>query len=44
MLDEFARLGRMDTLAQAAQFVRAYGIRLAFVVQNKAQTASHLRV
>ena len=37
MLDEFARLGRMDTLAQAAQFVRAYGIRLAFVVQNKAQ-------
>lgn len=37
MLDEFARLGRMDTLAQAAQFVRAYGLRLAFVVQNKAQ-------
>ena len=37
MLDEFARLGRMDTLAHAAQFVRAYGIRLAFVVQNKAQ-------
>lgn len=37
MLDEFARLGRMDTLAQAAQFVRAYGIRMAFVVQNKAQ-------
>jgi type IV secretion system protein VirD4 len=37
MLDEFARLGRMDTLAQAAQFVRAYGIRLAFIVQNKAQ-------
>jgi type IV secretion system protein VirD4 len=37
MLDEFARLGRVDTLAHAAQFVRAYGIRLAFVVQNKAQ-------
>jgi type IV secretion system protein VirD4 len=37
MLDEFARLGRMDTLAQAAQFVRAYGIRMAFVIQNKAQ-------
>jgi type IV secretion system protein VirD4 len=37
MLDEFARLGRMDTLAQAAQFVRGYGIRMAFVIQNKAQ-------
>jgi type IV secretion system protein VirD4 len=37
MLDEFARLGRMDTLAQAAQFVRAYGLRMAFVIQNKAQ-------
>jgi type IV secretion system protein VirD4 len=37
MMDEFARLGRMDTLAHATQFVRAYGIRLAFVVQNKAQ-------
>lgn len=37
LLDEFARLGRMDTLAQAAQFVRGYGMRLAFVIQNKAQ-------
>jgi type IV secretion system protein VirD4 len=37
LMDEFARLGRMDTLAQAAQFVRGYGIRLAFVMQNKAQ-------
>ena len=37
MLDEFARLGRMDALAQAAQFVRGYGIRMAFVIQNKAQ-------
>ena len=37
LMDEFARLGRMDTLAQSAQFVRGYGIRMAFVVQNKAQ-------
>jgi len=37
MLDEFARLGRMDTLAQAAQYVRGYGLRMAFVIQNKAQ-------
>jgi type IV secretion system protein VirD4 len=37
MLDEFSRLGRMDSLAQAAQYLRAYGVRLAFVVQNKAQ-------
>jgi type IV secretion system protein VirD4 len=37
LMDEFARLGRMDSLAQAVQFVRGYGIRMAFVVQNKAQ-------
>jgi type IV secretion system protein VirD4 len=37
MLDEFARLGRMDTVAEAAQFLRGYGVRLAYVVQNKAQ-------
>jgi type IV secretion system protein VirD4 len=37
MLDEFARLGRIDALAEAAQFARGYGIRLAFVIQNKAQ-------
>ena len=37
MLDEFARLGRMDALAQGAQYVRGYGIRMAFVIQNKAQ-------
>jgi type IV secretion system protein VirD4 len=37
ILDEFARLGRMDTLAEAAQYVRGYGIRLAYVIQNKAQ-------
>jgi type IV secretion system protein VirD4 len=37
MLDEFARLGRMDAMAEAAQFVRGYGLRLAYVIQNKAQ-------
>ena len=37
LLDEFARLGRVDSLSHAAQFVRGYGVRLAFVVQNKAQ-------
>ena len=37
LLDEFARLGRVDCLSHAAQFVRSYGMRLAFVVQNKAQ-------
>ena len=37
LLDEFARLGRVDCLSHAAQFARGYGMRLAFVVQNKAQ-------
>jgi type IV secretion system protein VirD4 len=37
MLDEFARLGRIETVAEAAQFLRSYGVRLAYVVQNKAQ-------
>jgi type IV secretion system protein VirD4 len=37
LLDEFARLGRIDSLSHAAQFVRGYGLRLAFVVQNKNQ-------
>jgi type IV secretion system protein VirD4 len=37
LLDEFARLGRIDCLSHAAQFVRGYGLRLAFVVQNKSQ-------
>jgi type IV secretion system protein VirD4 len=37
LLDEFARLGRVDCLSHAAQFVRGYGMRLAFVIQNKAQ-------
>jgi type IV secretion system protein VirD4 len=37
ILDEFARLGRMESLAEAAQYVRGYGMRLLYVVQNKAQ-------
>jgi type IV secretion system protein VirD4 len=37
ILDEFARLGRMESLAEAAQYVRGYGLRLLYVVQNKAQ-------
>lgn len=37
MLDEFIRLGRMDSLAEAAQYVRGYGFRFFYVVQNKAQ-------
>ena len=37
MLDEFSRLGRMETLAEAAQFAAGYGMRFAYVIQNKAQ-------
>ena len=37
VLDEFARLGRMESLAEAAQYVRGYGMRLLYVIQNKAQ-------
>lgn len=37
LLDEFARLHRMDAMAEAAQFLRGYGVRLAYVIQNKAQ-------
>lgn len=37
ILDEFCRLGRMKSLAEAAQYVRGYGIRLLYIVQNKAQ-------
>jgi type IV secretion system protein VirD4 len=37
LLDEIARLGRMDVLAQAPQYVRDYGIRVALVGQSKAQ-------
>lgn len=37
LMDEFARLGRMDVLSQFAQYSRGYGFRVAYVVQNKAQ-------
>lgn len=37
LLDEFARLGRMETLSEAAQYARGYGLRLAYILQNKAQ-------
>ncbi len=37
LLDEFIRLGRMESLAEAAQYVRGYGMRFFYVVQNKAQ-------
>src|SRR5208282_1220846 len=37
LLDEFSRLGRQDILTQGAQYLRAYGIRLAFVMQSKGQ-------
>jgi type IV secretory pathway TraG/TraD family ATPase VirD4 len=37
LLDEFARLGAMPALTQAAQFARGYGIRIAYIIQDKAQ-------
>jgi type IV secretion system protein VirD4 len=37
VLDEFARLGKMETLAESLQFARGFGIRILLVVQNKAQ-------
>ena len=37
LCDEIARLGRMDILAQAPQYVRDYGIRMVFIGQSKAQ-------
>lgn len=37
VLDEFVRLGAMPALTSAAQFARGYGIRLAYVIQDKAQ-------
>lgn len=40
LLDEFVRLGRMDSLAHAAQYTRDYGLRMAYVVQNKAQVSN----
>jgi type IV secretion system protein VirD4 len=37
VLDEFIRLGRMESLSEASQYVRGYGFRLLYVVQSKAQ-------
>jgi len=37
LLDEFARLRKMETLAESLQFLAGYGIRVCVVVQNKAQ-------
>jgi type IV secretion system protein VirD4 len=37
ILDEFARLGRIDSLAQAAQYTRGYGLRMAYILQSKSQ-------
>lgn len=37
LMDEIARLGRMDIIAQAPQYVRDYGIRMGFIGQSKAQ-------
>jgi len=37
LLDEFARLRRMETVAESLQFLAGFGIRVAIVVQNKAQ-------
>jgi type IV secretion system protein VirD4 len=37
ILDEFARLGKMESLAEAAQYARGYGMRFLYVVQNIAQ-------
>ncbi len=37
MLNEFVRLGKMPVLAEAAAYVRSFGLRMAYVIQNKAQ-------
>jgi type IV secretion system protein VirD4 len=37
ILDEFIRLGRMESLSEAAQYVRGYGLRFLYVIQSKAQ-------
>lgn len=37
LLDEFARLGHMPTLAHAAQFSAGFGMRMAYVMQDTAQ-------
>jgi type IV secretion system protein VirD4 len=37
ILDEFIRLGKMESLSEAAQYVRGYGLRFLYVIQSKAQ-------
>lgn len=37
IMDEFARLGSMPSVATAAQYMGGYGLRLLTIVQNKAQ-------
>ena len=37
LLDEFIRLGKMELLSEAAQYVRGYGLRFLYVIQSKAQ-------
>jgi type IV secretion system protein VirD4 len=37
VMDEFARLGRMQTIAEAAQYAAGYGMRFFYVIQNKRQ-------
>lgn len=34
LLDEFAQLGRIDSLAHAAQYSRGFGVRMAYIVQD----------
>jgi type IV secretion system protein VirD4 len=37
LMDEFIRFGHVLSLAEAAQYIRGYGFRLVYIVQNKAQ-------
>ena len=37
LLDEFVQIGKAVTLAHAGQYVRGYGIRIAYVIQDKPQ-------
>ena len=37
LMDEFIRFGHVLSMAEAAQYIRGYGFRLVYIVQNKAQ-------
>jgi type IV secretion system protein VirD4 len=37
LIDEFIRLGKMETVAESLQFLAGFGFRVGIVVQNKAQ-------